>query len=173
MRRLEFLLALSGLVSTPPIHAASAFHLLSSKWYGTLLSSVRYGAVLDHCWRERTSVTWTSVAWGDVARGSMSSYFLLIEKVMFWLASEQTQRNEISRKMVNVKPCLHDATFVEHWWIFVETCWPTEIAPCERPFNIDENCSPMLWNVQECSHMLLFIHGCSRTSVLFNKSRIV
>ena len=45
----------------------------------------------------------------------------------------------------NLKPRLHDATFVEqHWWIFVETSRATKIEPCGRPFNIVDHCSPML-----------------------------
>ena len=43
------------------------------------------------------------------------------------------------------EPRLHDATFVEQQgWIFVQTCWPTKIEPCGRPFNIVDHCSPML-----------------------------
>ena len=70
----------------------------------------------------------------------------------------------------SLPPRLHDAIFVEQrWWIFVETCWPTKVEPCGRPGNIVEHCSLMLQTVQACSN----IHGCSRTSILFIKSRIV
>ena len=64
-----------------------------------------------------------------------------------------------------IMPRLHEATFIEqHWWIFVEKCWPTKIEPCERHSStlstIVHQCCGMFKIVQTC----FYFRGRSRTS---------
>ena len=68
----------------------------------------------------------------------------------------------------NVKPRLHDATFVEqHWWIFVETSRATKIV-----WTSVQHCRPLFNNVVECSSMLLFPWMFTNINVVLH-SRIV
>ena len=57
----------------------------------------------------------------------------------------------VATLMLPINPRLYDSTFVEqHWYFFVETCWPTKIEPCGRPF---KHCQTLFTNVLKSSRM--------------------
>ena len=77
------------------------------------------------------------ITWGQTTQN--------VPKYCVWFSNGK--QTKYSGRTVRLTPRLHDATFGEHWWIFVEICWPTKIEPCGRPFN-------MVYNiVHQCCRM--------------------